>query len=348
MEDDKVKVACCVLYLRVNSPANSQFYKNNAELLDVIGQEIREINSNGYSVTVLGDFNARIEPNQNFTFNSYPHKPNENGLLAVNFAKTSNLFCMNPMTWEGKAAEEYTFQRDLGVRVVKSIIDYGLGCENSISITKSFRVSDAQEDAVESDHSALIWKFNMNNKVSTIPIKIKNPLKFIKRWSSYKIILDKRLAGRWDTFKLMTASEQGDFIKTQMCKVGLSVSPGQNHTKKQEILSSKLNTLLSKKKKVRSSLKRLVDQDSVEYRDLRRQAREIGDKVRKQHFVDSLRRKGRMKKILSSNSPKASKLFWELINKKPKSSSRIEILNQVQFYSFLYLNRISQFIVPLF
>ena len=128
----------------------------------------------------------------------------------------------------------------------------------------------------------------MNNKVSNIPTKIKNPLKFIKPWSSYKSILNKRLASRWDAFKLMMAPKQGGFIKTQMCKIGLSVSPGQNHKKKPEILTSKLSSLLSKKKKVCSSLKRLVDQVLVEYRDLRRQAREIGDKVRKQHFVDSL------------------------------------------------------------
>ena len=220
----------------------------------------------------------------------------------------------------------------------------------------------------------------MNNKVSNIPTKIKNPLKFIKPWSSYKSILNKRLASRWDAFKLMMAPKQGGFIKTQMCKIGLSVSPGQNHKKKPEILTSKLSSLLSKKKKVCSSLKRLVDQVLVEYRDLRRQAREIGDKVRKQHFVDSLpvlririrwirkilaswiricknmrnqgakyqpktatkknllskpqreiQQKRKMKKLLSSNSPKAAKLFWHLINKKPQDSSRIKSLNQVQF-----------------
>ena len=49
---------------------------------------------------------------------------------------------MNSIAWEGKAVEEYTFQRDLGVQIIKSIIDYSLGCAGSISITKSFRVSD--------------------------------------------------------------------------------------------------------------------------------------------------------------------------------------------------------------
>ena len=49
-----------------------------------------------------------------------------------------------------------------------------MGRTGLISITKSLQVLDAEEDAVESNLSALIWRFRMNNKLNNIPPKMKN------------------------------------------------------------------------------------------------------------------------------------------------------------------------------
>ena len=68
MEDDKAKVACCAVYMRVNSPINSDFYKQNKELLDQITEETLEVKSNGYVVNIIRIFNARVSANQNFNF----------------------------------------------------------------------------------------------------------------------------------------------------------------------------------------------------------------------------------------------------------------------------------------
>ena len=115
MKDDKAKVACCAVYMRVNSPINSDFHKQNKELLDQITEETQEIKSNGYAVNIIGVFIARVSANQNFNFINYPHDRNENRTLLMSFAAYNDLYCLNPMAWNGRASEVSTFQRDLGV-----------------------------------------------------------------------------------------------------------------------------------------------------------------------------------------------------------------------------------------
>ena len=115
MEDDKAKVACCAVYMRVNSPINSDFHKQNKELLDQITEETQEIKSNGYVVNIIGVFSARVSANQNFNFINYPHDRNENRTLLMSFAAYNDLYCLNPIAWNGRASEVFTFQRDLGV-----------------------------------------------------------------------------------------------------------------------------------------------------------------------------------------------------------------------------------------
>lgn len=330
MEDDVTKVACCAVYMRVNSPIKSDFYRQNKELLDQITEEIRELKSRGFVINIIGDFNARVAANDNFNFVNYPHSRNENGTLLMDFASTNSLFCLNPMTWNGKAAEDFTFQRDLGIRVVRSLIDYSLGCREAVSITDSFKVSDEAGVAIESDHSTLIWKFHMKQASSSTQLKPRNNLKYIKKWSAFKELLDVRLGNRQEQFREQTVSEQERFLVDQMKKVGFSVSPDNQNEKREKLVSSRLSYILAKKKKARSVLKRMNDQTSVAFRDQRRKARDLADQARKQHFLDSLRKKKRMKALLSSKSKKAQKLFWSILNGKPKSSSGIEALDQVK------------------
>ena len=328
MEDEKAKVACCAVYMRVNSPINSDFHKQNKELLDQITEEIREIRGNGYVVNIIGDFNARVSANENFNFVNYPHHHNENGTLLMNFAAFNDLYCLNPMTWNGRATEVFTFQRDLGVRVVRSLIDYSLGCVGAVAITSSFKVSDEAGIAIESDHSTLVWRFNMKHAVDNPVIKQKNILRYIKNWDVFKQILEDRLANRQDAFKEMTVAEQERFLVDQMKKVGSSVCPGKQSKKEENFFSSRLRSILAKKKRVRATLKRMDDQNSAAFQIQRKKARELAAEARKQHFHDSLKKKKRMKALLSSKSKRAQKLFWSILNKKPRGSSSIEALVQ--------------------
>ena len=328
MEDEKAKVACCAVYMRVNSPINSDFHKQNKELLDQITEEIREIRGNGYVVNIIGDFNARVSANENFNFVNYPHHHNENGTLLMNFAAFNDLYCLNPMTWNGRATEVFTFQRDLGVRVVRSLIDYSLGCVGAVAITSSFKVSDEAGIAIESDHSTLVWRFNMKHAVDNPVIKQKNILRYIKNWDVFKQILEDRLANRQDAFKEMTVAEQERFLVDQMKKVGSSVCPGKQSKKEENFFSSRLRSILEKKKRVRATLKRMDDQNSAAFQIQRKKARELAAEARKQHFHDSLKKKKRMKALLSSKSKRAQKLFWSILNKKPRGSSSIEALVQ--------------------
>ena len=140
MEDNITRIACCGVYLRTESPKSSTFFKNNEELLSQLLREKIELEHNGYQVCFLGDFNARISPDMRFDFQQYPHAANNNGTLVNNFANTTNLYCMNPMSWNGVVEEQFTYQRDLGIRYDRSIIDYGIATPAAISLTTRFSV----------------------------------------------------------------------------------------------------------------------------------------------------------------------------------------------------------------
>jgi len=140
VNDQRARVACCGLYLRVESPKNSDLYKSNVELLEHLEKEKAHLESLGYSIGILGDFNARIEPGPNFQFNNYPHEANNNGKLVTEFAKRNQLYCLNGMEWKGKKEEKYTYQRDMGHHLHQSIIDYALASTTAIQFTTSFTI----------------------------------------------------------------------------------------------------------------------------------------------------------------------------------------------------------------
>ena len=158
-EDQQVKVACCTLYLRVESPKTSQFYKDNQELLSQIEAEKIELENSGYNITIMGDFNACIKPGSRFDFKNYPHETNNTGQLLIDFTERTNMYCMNPLPWNGAWREDFTYQRDVGIRLNRSIIDYGLATTHSINQTKSFKVTDDAGLSIESDHSSLYWQY---------------------------------------------------------------------------------------------------------------------------------------------------------------------------------------------
>ena len=176
---------------RTESPQNSENYKQNEQILQQLSKEKQELEEQGYIVSLLGDFNARITPDNHFTFTKYPHKANNNGGLLNNFAKSNRLYCMNPMKWKNRAEASYTYQRDLGIRYDRSIIDYGLGTMEAISLTTSFTIQDSSDFSVESDHSSLLWEFDVKLLNQKIKVELeRNPLRKIRKWQSYTKILE--------------------------------------------------------------------------------------------------------------------------------------------------------------
>ena len=107
-------------------------------------------------IVIQGDFNAHISQSDNFAFTNYPHPTNNNGSLVMDFAIKNHLFCLNPMKWGASQAEDFTFQRDVGSRVIRSIIDFGLGSLDAADVTNSFAIHDDSIHAAESDHSSLV------------------------------------------------------------------------------------------------------------------------------------------------------------------------------------------------
>jgi len=163
---------------------------------------------------------------------------------------------------------------------VRSLIDYSLGCVGAVALTSSFKVSNEAGTAIESDHSTLVWRFNMKHAAGNPVIKQKNSLRYIKNWDVFKQILEDRLDNR------------------QMKKVG-SLGPGNPNKKEERFLSSCLRSILEKKKRVRAMLKRMDDQYLAAFHIQRKSARELADEARKQHFHDSLKKKKRMTALLS-------------------------------------------------
>ena len=163
---------------------------------------------------------------------------------------------------------------------MRSLIDYSLGCVGAVALTSSFKVSNEAGTAIESDHSTLVWRFNMKHAAGNPVIKQKNSLRYIKNWDVFKQILEDRLDNR------------------QMKKVG-SLGPGNPNKKEERFLSSCLRSILEKKKRVRAMLKRMDDQYLAAFHIQRKSARELADEARKQHFHDSLKKKKRMTALLS-------------------------------------------------
>ena len=317
------KIACCGLYLRTESPQNSENYKQNKQILQQLSKEKLELEEQGYIVSLLGDFNTRIAPDDHFTFTAYPHKANNNRGLLNNFAK-SGFYCMNPMKWRNKAEESYTYKRDLGIRYNCSIIDYGLGTMEAISLTTSFTIQDLSEFSVESDHSSLLWEFDVKLLNQKIKVELtRNPLRKTRKWQSYIKILESRLStGRVD-FDGMTSVKQANYL-TEFCKVGSSVIQKLLQTKQRK--SAKLLKLLVDSKSACRSLKIYPDKTDQEFTKLKLRAKSASVKAKTQYYKESFITKRKVKILLNKKGPKAQKLFWELTNPKPRKSSGIEAL----------------------
>ena len=143
IEDRETKIGSCFVYLRVELPKSSLFFKQNDTLLSQIGLELTHLRTLGFKICVQGDFNTHVGISKNFTFLQYPHPMNNNGCVLSEFVILNNIYCMNPMRWKGNRSNDFTFQRDMGGRLLWSIVDYGLASPEAFDTTISFSVKDS-------------------------------------------------------------------------------------------------------------------------------------------------------------------------------------------------------------
>lgn len=66
VNNSQSRIACCGIYLRVESPRSLDFYKSNVSLLEHLEKEKDFLEAQGYSIGIFGD--ARVESGPNFQF----------------------------------------------------------------------------------------------------------------------------------------------------------------------------------------------------------------------------------------------------------------------------------------
>jgi len=154
-----------------------------------------------------------------------------------------------------------------------------------------------------------------------------NPLRHIKNWPAFTKILEQRFDSARDYFSLMTGAEQGEFIKHQFQVAGASANPGaQNSTKKKLKTSQKMKKLLKQSKTIKKKLKSRVLQPPQISQRLRSESKQILETIRILEYNENLSSKQRIKAVLAKKGVKAQRLFWNLVNHKPKKKNFFEAL----------------------
>ena len=180
---------------------------------------------------------------------------------------------------------------------------------------------------LDSDHSTLLWEFYLSPSSPKPSQKSQNPLKKIKSWPAYTKIFSKCLKSSSELFSTLSCVEQGEFITHELQAAGMSASAGEqgDHRKKRR-QSLKMKKLLKQSKTIKKSLKRRQVMPPDTIKKLRADKIAVAELIRVQSYTDSLNAKRRIEQILMNKGRKASQLFWNLVNRKPKKHAFIEAL----------------------
>ena len=317
--------------MRTESKPGSEFHRRNSHLLNQLSSEKLILENQGYCIGYLGDFNSRITPSPRFNFRNYPHQQNNNGRLLQSFAETNDLFCLNPLNWHGRREERATYQRNMGSAGLHvSILDLGLCSSSAASIITDFKVTDDPELSTHSDHSSLVLEYRSKVFSRSQPVKEYNHFKDIVKWASYTKILEKRTRNKLEWFKSLTTDSQNTWLTNQFKAAGRSVLPiiPKHRAVKQHKLP-KSSAESSKTKKLRKILRSAVN--SKENKDQIR-AKEDAWKLAKlkQHKYEALihlKRKYRIRNIIAAKGKEGSRIFWNCLSNKKKTSAFIDVLN---------------------
>ena len=324
------KAAVCGVYLKVNAPTN---HEHNKKLLDQISKEMHELESLGYMVAIMGDCNAHIEKSNAFRFENYPHPQNFNGKLLETFAASNSLLCLNPLTWNGRKEERLTYQRSFGARRHGSILDYVLASRLFMPSISEMKVVDNERLSVTSDHATLLIKYARlipERGAKAAPVNI---YRSIKKWQSYKKILESRMKSVQQSFNKLSIQQQNNELENHMKAAGRSC------------LSS-VKEVVHRRRKTDPRLKRAIIMSRRARRAWRSAAvdGETEHKIRKlesiwrkrQSLARSLdlklewRRKLHQRLKLAKKGATNSRFFWRFVSNKQKSNSHIDALETSQ------------------
>ena len=96
--------------------------------------------------------------------------------------------------------------------------------------------------------------------------------------------------------------------------------------KKKPKTLSKMKKLLKQSKTIRKKIKQRIVQLQSSTLRLRTESKQILELIRVQTFTENLHSQNRIKALLASKGVKAQKLFWNLVNRKPKKKKTFEAL----------------------
>ena len=338
---DTFKGAVCGIYLRVNGALDSTNLIKNRELLDRVNLEIEQLRSMGYKIALMGDFNARVPKTKNFPFENYPHDANNNGSILQTFAESSNVYCLNPMRWDGIEEERFTYQRRFGRIRHASIIDYVLADEEFISITLDMKVKDCVEFSVSSDHSTLFLKYSkMNGKRDVHKLQV-NILRHIKAWGSYKAVLEGKMKTVRENFDLLSIQDQCNVISEVLTTAGKCVLPTTSgiymkKTKKTGLVNKHVKHLLIQARRARKSWRQAVidgEEEQVIMGKEESWQQKLAKAKRKEAKLD-WKRKLKLRRQMADKGAESSRLFWKFVSTKTKGKISIDALETDQGLSF--------------
>ena len=329
-DGDRVKKAFCGGYFRTESPLNSEFHRKNQDLYNLLSSEKLILETQGYEVVFLADFNSRITPSSRFDFKNYPHTINNNGRLLMTFAESSNLFCLNPLSWNGVSEEKFTYQRHMGqAGHHASILDLGLASAPAAHWIVNFKVTDNPIYSTDSDHSTLLLSYKSSSRVAETPIKHRNIYKNIKNWNAFKNISEKRSQNKLEWFQSVSTEHQNTFLCELLKAAGRStlpsVLPNRSCPRKRKV-PSKLST---KTKRARQVLRKAInsDQPTSQIEQLELNWRRARSLQHSKESADRFKRKYMVRRLISAKGKSGSKLFWQCINQKSKGSTHIDMLD---------------------
>ena len=247
----------------------------------------------------------------------------------MEFAATNNLFCLNPLQWNGVSEEKFTYQRHMGSSGHHaSILDLGLASEAAAPNVVSFKVSDDPLYSTDSDHSTLILSYKSSLQLKDSPVKHKNIYKGIKKWSTYKDIAERRSANKLEWFQTLSTENQNSFLSALLKTAGRSTLPSLFPQRSSQT-TRKQSKLSTKAKKLRQSLRQAVNSKAPinHISQLESDWRQARVSAQAEEAALKIKRKYKVRRLISASGKAGAKLFWHCINNKPRGSTNIDMLD---------------------
>ena len=321
---DNGSYAVCNLYMRVESPVESEKYQDNVMLLQQIQKESEELRQAGKKIMIWGDMNAHVQPNDRFQFETYTsHKQNNNGKLVENLAELLDLYCVNPLAQNPDKFPMYTYQRQMGENFHQSIIDYALVDAEYYTNIESFVIDSTGKYALSTDHATLVMEMNAPWTLDEKGDKKKSPLRIHDK-IRFKEEVEENTKRIKENFQDHNVNLQHSLIREIL--IDAASEQKQTHTKRENRESrqqKKVRILINIKiKKIKIARRKGETNTMMLEKQL--------EKLRKQQSKLAWKAKylltRRLAKRISKNTPESSKLFWKCLQPSKKGKTDIKLL----------------------